>query len=122
MGNLTHPPAKIPKALSKGEECLALHLKTAGIEFEREVRFAPPRKWRFDFLLKEPLTYPPLRIAIEVDGGTARGASRHSFGKGYEKDTEKQNTAAVMGFYVLIFTTRQVVSGEAIKFLREMLQ
>lgn len=37
------------KALSPGEEALALHLRASRIAFEREVRVVPGRRWRFDF-------------------------------------------------------------------------
>ncbi|HEY7313861.1 MAG TPA: hypothetical protein VH643_31215 [Gemmataceae bacterium] len=50
----------------------------------REHRFAPPRRWRFD------LAWPSLRLALEIEGGTWTGG-RHVRGKGYENDREKYN-------------------------------
>ena len=48
----------IPKALSPGECAFALHCQAEGLSPEREVVFAPPRKWRFDFY------FPASRIPL----------------------------------------------------------
>lgn len=106
--------SKLPKALSKGEELLALHLRVEGIPFDREVQFAPDRKFRFDFLLRDSL-------AIEVDGGT-RKFGRHSRHDGYTKDCEKVNLAVKLGYRVLRFTTEMVESGQAINDVLEVLR
>ena len=98
----------LPKKLSIGEETMALHLRANGIDFVREYVFAPGRKWRFDFALKEQM------IAIEVDGGTWIGG-RHSRGDGYAKDCEKLNIAAIMGWIVLRYTPEMVERGDAIR-------
>ncbi|WP_303678265.1 hypothetical protein [Ralstonia mannitolilytica] len=102
--------------MSVGEETFALHLRAAGITgFEREHRFAPPRRWKFDF------ANPALMVALEVEGGTwTRG--RHCTGKGYAADCEKYSTAAVMGWRVLRFTTDQVKSGMALQMLRQAIE
>lgn len=72
---------------------------------EPEYQFALPRKWRFDFC------WPDLKLAVEIEGGTwIQG--RHSRGKGFEKDAEKYNTAAMLGWLVLRFTTRQVTKSD----------
>ncbi|CAM2295450.1 DUF559 domain-containing protein [Ralstonia mannitolilytica] len=102
--------------MSVGEETFALHLRAAGIEgFEREYRFATPRRWKFDF------ANPALMVALEVEGGTwTRG--RHTSGKGYAADCEKYSTAAVMGWRVLRFTTDQVKNGMALQMLRQAIE
>ncbi|MFX3545050.1 hypothetical protein [Ralstonia mannitolilytica] len=102
--------------MSVGEETFALHLRAAGIEgFEREYRFAAPRRWKFDF------ANPALMVALEVEGGTwTRG--RHTSGKGYAADCEKYSTAAVMGWRVLRFTTDQVKNGMALRMLRQAIE
>lgn len=64
---------------------------------ERELTFAKPRRFRFDF------AWPEQRVAVEIDGGVWVGG-RHSTGAGYEKDAEKMNLAAVHGWRVLHFT------------------
>lgn len=103
--------SKISKAESPGEAALAFHLKCHKIEFEREVVFAPPRKWRFDFVLKQS------PIAIEVNGGTW-AAGRHNRGSSILAEYEKLNQAAISGYRVLQFTTQQVVCGAAIDTIR----
>lgn len=65
-----------------------------------EHRFAPPRRWRFDFAW-------PLEtggVAVELDGG-AYTNGRHTRGAGFEADCEKLNEAAVRGWRVLRFTS-----------------
>ena len=61
---------------------------------ETEFRFAPPRRWRFDY------AFPAYKIALEVEGGIfIRG--RHSRGAGMLKDMEKYSEAAVLGWCVI---------------------
>jgi very-short-patch-repair endonuclease len=106
----------IPKELSEGEETFWLHCR-ARLKNEplREVKLIPGREWRFDFF------FPEQSLAIEIDGGTAYGMSRHSRGRGYENDARKLNSAAAQGIRVLRFTSEMVKSGEAIKTVIEVL-
>ena len=76
-------------------------------EPEREYRFHPTRKWRFDF------AYPERMLAIEIEGGTYSGG-RHTRGQGFENDCEKYNAATLMGWRVLRYTAKMIESGEAI--------
>lgn len=100
---------KPPKRLSKLEETMALHLRTAGIEFSREVKFHPTRGWRFDFVING------YRLAIECEGGIyAKGRTGHSSITGIERDIEKGNAAAMLGWTVFRFTEKMIASGEAI--------
>jgi very-short-patch-repair endonuclease len=85
----------------KGEEAMTLMLKSEGIVFEREYRFHPVRRWRFDFAI------PELRIAIEVEGGVFSGG-RHTRGIGYSNDLIKYNAATEMGWRVLRYATNQI--------------
>jgi hypothetical protein len=110
--------SKIPKALSPGEEEFAQHLKIYGIEALREVKFCEGRKWAFDFLIH----HSENSLAIEIEGGTSFGKSRHSKGKGFENDCQKYNTASLMGYTVLRFTTAMVHSGEAIDTVRRLFE
>ena len=77
-----------------------------------EHKFHPTRKWRFDMaLIKE-------KVAIEVEGAVwVQG--RHTRGSGFVKDMEKYNEATFHGWKVLRFTTGDVKSGAAIKFLKK---
>jgi hypothetical protein len=108
--------AKTPQALSVGEETFLLHCRAFGLpEPLREVEFYPGRKWRFDF------AWPDKKLAVEVEGGTSFGRSRHSKGDGFEKDAAKYNRAAREGWVVLRYSTRMVTDGSAIDEVLEVL-
>lgn len=66
-----------------------------------EYRFAPPRKFMFDF------AWPERKIAIEIDGGIWI-SGRHSGGIGQLLDMEKFNLAVVHGWRVLHYTPQQL--------------
>lgn len=70
-----------------------------------EFSFHPSRSWRFDFAI------PDLKIAFEIEGAHWAGG-RHSRGKGFERDIEKYNYAALTGWKVLRATYTQIKSGE----------
>jgi hypothetical protein len=73
-----------------------------------EHRFAPPRRWRFDW------AWPDLLIAVEINGGVwSRG--RHVRGKGYLADLEKINAAQALGWRVGQFAPNQ--TGEMLAWL-----
>jgi len=62
-----------------------------------ELRFAAPRRWRFDW------AWPELLIALEVQGGIFSGG-RHVRGAALLKEMEKLNAAAIAGYRVLYVT------------------
>jgi hypothetical protein len=102
--------------MSGPEEILHFQLKAAdlGVEYWREFRFHPSRKWRFDF------AWPDKLVACEIQGGLyVRGG--HSRGLGQEKDCEKLSQAAALGWRVLPVSPRQVKSGEALKWIEAAL-
>jgi very-short-patch-repair endonuclease len=105
------------RSRSSGEDALALMLTAYGVEFEREYRFAPPRRWRADFYLPGP------RILVEVQGGIWING-RHNRAGGYEADLERFNAAQLHPnrYRVLQFTTAQCISGEAITTIMEALE
>lgn len=111
----TRSPLSVQRALSTGEELFWTHCQCYGLTPEREYQFADGRKYRFDF------AWPGHKVAVEIDGGTAFGKSRHSRGIGYESDCRKINLAARHEWLVFRFTTQMVVSGEAIDLIREVL-
>lgn len=85
-------------------QCLAVGLPAPATE----LRFAPPRRWRFDF------AWPAYKLACEVEGAIwTRG--RHSRGAGMEKDMEKYNAAALQGWTVLRVSTGMVKDGRALQ-------
>lgn len=81
---------------------------------EREYRFDPVRRWRFD------LAWPALRLAVEIDGGAFSGG-RHTTGAGFRRDLEKANAAVMAGWRVLHFLPEQVESGAALALIERTL-
>lgn len=101
---------------SDPERALETRIIQAGLPRpEQEWRFHPVRKWRFDF------AYPALMVAVEIEGGTWSGG-RHTRGDGYEKDCEKYNTAALMGWKVIRLTTGMIADGRAIEWIGKALE
>ena len=97
--------------MSALENIMALHIRAAKLpEPEREVRFHPQRRWRFDF------AWPARRVALEVEGGTW-GKSRHTTGSGFRDDCEKYAAAVLLGWRVLRVTSDHVKSGEALQWV-----
>jgi very-short-patch-repair endonuclease len=84
--------------------------------FKCEYEFHPKRKWRFDF------ASPAMKLAIEVEGGTTYGNSRHSYGKGFDDDAEKYNTASALGWTLFRFSSNMIKSGKAIMFVEDFLK
>jgi len=101
--------------MSDIEETLAWHILVARLPApEREVRFHPTRKWRFDFAWREQ------RLAVEVEGGTWAGG-RHTRGEGFAEDAEKYNAAVLLGWSVLRFTSAMVEDGTAVATIERFL-
>lgn len=67
-------------------------------EPEREHRFHPTRRWRFDF------AFPAFKVAVEMEGG---GGRHHSFA-GHHGDCDKYNAATNLGWRILRFTAKHV--------------
>lgn len=80
---------------------------------EREYRFHPIRKWRFDF------AYSKKKIAIECEGAVwSRG--RHTRGAGFIGDCQKYNAAQLLGWKVLRYSSDMI--DEAVKDLKIFLK
>lgn len=105
--------------MSDGEETLAFQLKALKVDFDRQFRFAPPRRWTFDFLIKCPGAPYAEYLAIEVEGGAYSGG--HKRGAAADTDTEKFNEAVFRGWTVLRFTTAQVTDGRALQTIEKAL-
>jgi very-short-patch-repair endonuclease len=101
--------------VSNAEELLAFQMKAAQLPTpQRELKFHPSRKWRFDF------AFPTHMLAVEVEGGVWTGG-RHTRGKGFTDDCEKYNQAALLGWRVLRFPADTIKSGEALRMIEECL-
>lgn len=72
------------------------------------------RRFKADFY------WPDRRLVVEVNGGTWNGG-RHTRGAGVERDYEKLNLAVLAGYRYLLFTSRQVRTGQAVEVLAEAL-
>ena len=84
-----------------------------GSILEREWKFCPDRKWRFDFAL----IGAGVKTAIELEGGIwANG--RHTRGAGYQGDLDKYNSATALGWRVYRFSTQDVLTGKCLTFLK----
>ncbi|MDE3073808.1 MAG: hypothetical protein KGJ86_00130 [Chloroflexota bacterium] len=96
---------------------LAFQLKAIGCggTWEREVRFCPQRRWRFDLARRD------IRVAIEVDGAIWT-QGRHTRGTGVENDCEKYNKAAALGWTVLRVTPGMVDDGRALLQIEEVVK
>lgn len=80
-----------------------------------EHRFAPPRRWRFDY------AWPERRLALEVQGGLFI-QGRHSRGPALLKEHEKLNAAARLGWRVLFTTPTDVRNGKALQLVESVLR
>ncbi|MGI9573892.1 hypothetical protein ACRYJU_07370 [Alloalcanivorax xenomutans] len=100
---------------SVGEETLTLHLRAEKIAgWEREYRFHPTRRWRFDFAWPEHL------LAVEIEGGVWTGG-RHNRGSGFTADLEKYEAAQLLGWNIYRCSTEMVKSGRAIEVIKRLL-
>lgn len=106
---------KRPSRNSLLEERVAAFISSAGLPTPvRELRFAPPRMFRWDFC------WPDRGIALEVQGGIwIHGA--HSRGAGLADDCDKVNLAALHGWHVFKITERQIRDGSAFELIRKFL-
>ncbi len=102
--------------MSDLEDTFALHLRVNKLtQFEREYRFHPSRKWRFDFAA------PRLLIAVEIEGGIFGKKSAHNTGTGILRDMEKSNEAQRLGWRVFRFAAHDIKSGRAVKYIRQVI-
>ena len=81
-----------------------------GPTLEKEYKFNPTRRWRFDYFSKSG-------VAIELEGGIFIGG-RHTRGAGFLKDMEKYNDAASRGILVFRVPSHKI-TGE---WLRPIIQ
>lgn len=110
--------------MSKAEDEFLLHIRAHKLpEPEREYRFHPTRRWRFDF------AWPNQKFAVEIEGITHYGKNkngsmklgRHQTAKGLEADCEKYGEAMKLGWSVYRCTQNMVKQGAAIEMVKELL-
>lgn len=83
-----------------------------------QFRFHPTRRWLFDF------AWPAGDggVSVEVQGGTwARGKSGHTSGTGVQRDNEKSNAAALLGWTTLKYTSTDL-DRRPVQVVEEVLQ
>ena len=101
--------------MSELENNLAIQIRALRLPVpEREYRFMPPRRFRFDF------AWPDQMVALETEGGTWV-LGRHNRGTGYESDCIKYSEAAIRGWKVIRATGKMIKDGTAIELLTRAL-
>lgn len=88
-----------------------LHQLT-GFNIAEEYKFHPSRKWRFDFAIVDK------KIAIEVEGGIWE-YGRHNRAAGFLGDMEKYNEAAALGWRLLRFTPKELLTVKSIELIKK---
>lgn len=93
--------APVAKKASPQKDWIALNLQywcnEQSVTLEEELQFSQERKFRFDWAI------PALMIAIEYEG-IYSAKSRHTTNIGFNRDVEKYNLAAQLGWRVIRFT------------------
>ena len=102
-----------PKKLTIAQSLLLKHLRELGAwhDYRLEYRFCEGRLFRFD------IADVTLRIGYECDGGQFRGG--HMRGMALERQYEKDRLAQMLGWRVMRFTNRQILTGAAKEWMRE---
>lgn len=88
------------------ERFATLWQDAGGVPLQREVRFHPTRRWRFDF------ADPERKIAYEVQGGLYQAQSGHRSHDGVKRDAEKLNSAQMLGWRVFQITSYTMKDAE----------
>ena len=104
----THRPFDSDAAQSIGEAAFRVVLLSTAPDLipgcVREYVFCDGRAFRFDY------AWPAARLAVEIDGGQwAPGGGRHAT----DKDREKLNEAAALGWRVLRFSPAMLADPAA---------
>lgn len=97
-----------------------LHELPEHLAIAKEYKFSDDRRWRFDFVVCDPSR--KLQLGIEIEGGIwVKGGGGHNRGQAFIDDMEKYNHAVLAHWRVLRFTLDQVLKGDAIAFIRRVL-
>ena len=85
----------------------AIQLIAADIDgWQREYKFHPGRKFRFDF------AWPEILLAVEIDGGTFKKGPAGHKGAGFRYDLERTFAAAELGWQILRGMPEHVGDGQ----------
>ena len=91
-----------PKASKQQNvDLIAMYLQAENIQVEREYKFLPNRRFKFDIVIKDK------PIAIEYEGGIYTGGS-HIRPVRYSSDCEKYRLAVFAGWKVLRYTVADI--------------
>lgn len=82
-----------------------------GLDVEKEYKFHPTRKWRFDYAI------PAIRMAIEVEGGVWTGG-RHTSSRGFLGDMEKYNEAALSDWCLVRTTPDMLLTSKILNLIK----
>jgi len=107
------------KRINQANLLLEKHMREIRLEFEREYKFHPTRRWKSDYRITNVLLNGQ-ELLVEIEGSVYT-QGRHTRGKGYENDMRKYNAAQAKGYYVFRFSTNMVLRGEAREFLNKRL-
>ena len=100
---------------SPEEDALAFQLTAVGLTgFERQHRYAKPRKLAADF------AWPESRLLVEVQGGIW-GRKAHGSITGILADIDRLNAATLAGWRLLRVTPDMVKSGVALQVIERAL-
>lgn len=97
-------PPKVPVCGSALEEQFLLYWKLFAPEMPHptlQAKLIKTRRWQYDF------TWEREKVIVEIEGGTWI-AGRHSRGKGYLNDCDKQNAVMMLGYRLFKFTTDHI--------------
>ena len=95
-------------------DLLHKYLTEKGLTLEKEYRFHPVRRWRFDYCIKSKM------VALEIEGAVYQNG-RHQRASGFLKDMEKYNEAAIMGWFLIRVTPQDVEKNKEIELIDRIL-
>lgn len=92
---------------ARGYDCFSMACIAYGLPCpQREFRFHPDRKFRFDY------AWPERKVAVEMNGGIwMKGGGAHSRPTNIKRDMEKNTLAAVLGWRILSYEPRRILDA-----------
>jgi hypothetical protein len=119
MQTLQQSFLKPPRHNKRFEDLFAFHCRAFKLpDPEEQYRFALTlgRQFRADF------AWPKYQLLVEVEGGIwRRGGGAHSHPINVERNIEKHQHAALLGYIVLPVTTDEVKTGKGIELAMRVL-